>query len=583
MEDQKVENLLNLALEATPRERQKSLSLNVGYDSLDDTWDVIVKYTGDLSALEEEAVRIVPLIGQYAVVTLREDRLEDLAGSPLIEYVEKPKRLFFQVDGGRAASCIDGVQNAAFGLFGQGVLVAVIDSGIDYTHPDFCTQDGRTRILALWDQSLEAQEGERPPQGYHIGVEYTGEAIDRALEAGGEEQARLVRSRDLSGHGTAVAGIAAGNGRASGGRYRGVASESPLLVVKLGNPRQGSEGFPRTTELMQGVDYVVKKAVELKMPVAVNLSFGNTYGSHDGTSLLETYLDNVAGVWKNVLCVGTGNEANRAGHTEGFLKEGELREVEFAVSSYETALNIQIWKSYADDFDIAVRHPSGETVGPLQQVLGPQRFRLRGTEILVYYGEPSPYSRAQEIYLEFLPDRDYLDDGIWAVQLFPRRLVTGNYDMWMPSAQVLNEGTGFVLPVEETTLTIPSSARKVLSVGAYDARRDVYAGFSGRGYTREMRAVKPDLAAPGVNMIAPASGGGYRQVTGTSFAVPFVTGASALLMQYGIVQGSDPYLYGEKVKASLIRGARPVAGEQEYPNRRVGYGALCVRDSLGIL
>ena len=484
MEDQKVENLLNLALEATPRERQKSLSLNVGYDSLDDTWDVIVKYTGDLSALEGEAVRIVPLIGQYAVVTLREDRLEDLAGSPLIEYVEKPKRLFFQVDGGRAASCIDGVQNAAFGLFGQGVLVAVIDSGIDYTHPDFCTQDGRTRILALWDQSLEAQEGEHPPQGYHIGVEYTGEAIDRALEAGGEERARLVRSRDLSGHGTAVAGIAAGNGRASGGRYRGVASESPLLVVKLGNPRQGSEGFPRTTELMQGVDYVVKKAVELKMPVAVNLSFGNTYGSHDGTSLLETYLDNVAGVWKNVLCVGTGNEANRAGHTEGFLKEGELREVEFAVSSYETALNIQIWKSYADDFDIAVRHPSGETVGPLQQVLGPQRFRLRGTEILVYYGEPSPYSRAQEIYLEFLPDRDYLDDGIWAVQLFPRRLVTGNYDMWMPSAQVLNEGTGFVLPVEETTLTIPSSARKVLSVGAYDARRDVYAGFSGRGYTR---------------------------------------------------------------------------------------------------
>ena len=282
MDDQKVENLLNLALDATPLEREKSLSLNVGYDREDNTWDVIVKYTGDLSELEDETVRIVPLMGQYAVVTVREDRLADLARSPLITYIEKPKRLFFAVETGRTASCMAGVQNAAYDLFGQDILVAVIDSGIDYTHPDFCTENNETRIVSLWDQSLTPQEGERPPAGYLIGVEYSMDEINRALAAPDyHEQVPIVRSRDLSGHGTSVAGIAAGNGRASDGRYRGVASRSPIIVVKLGNPRKGSEGFPRTTELMQGIDYVIRKAIELQMPVAVNLSFGNTYGSHE--------------------------------------------------------------------------------------------------------------------------------------------------------------------------------------------------------------------------------------------------------------------------------------------------------------
>ena len=152
--------------------------------------------------------------------------------------------------------------------------------------------------------------------------------------------------------------------------------------------------------------------------------------------------------------------------------------------------------------------------------------------------------------------------------------------MWLPSDNVLNRGTGFLFPTDATTLTIPSSASRAISVGAYDARTFAYADFSGRGFTRLTNMVKPDLVAPGVEVMTTTVGGGYAAFTGTSFATPFVTGSAALLMEWGIVRGNDPYLYGEKVKAYLRRGAKKVPGFDEYPNGEVGYGALCTAQSI---
>lgn len=280
MANQKIENLLNLALDATEEEREKSLELDVGYNPIDREWDLIIKYSGNLEGVRSIAQQVVELQNEYAVITIRESQIEALAQMPEVEYIEKPKRLFFEVANGRRVSCIDAVQDIRFSLFGQGTLVAVIDSGIDYANADFRNADGSTRIRALWDQSLAPGEGRRPPEGYSLGAEYTAEQINEALgQSSIQAQRQIVPSTDTSGHGTAVAGVAAGNGRNSGGQYAGVASRSELLVVKLGNPRQ--DGFPRTTELMQGLDYVIKKALELRMPVAVNLSFGNTYGPHE--------------------------------------------------------------------------------------------------------------------------------------------------------------------------------------------------------------------------------------------------------------------------------------------------------------
>ena len=302
MTSQKLENLLNLALDSTEDEREKSLNLNVGYDPIDREWDLIIKYSGSLDQVRMIASRVTELQNEYAIIRIAESRINILSEIPEVEYVEKPKRLFFQAAEGRRVSCINAVQDTRLSLYGQGILVAIIDSGIDYANMDFRNADGSTRIRYLWDQSLNPADGERAPEGYGIGVEYTKEQIDEALNAQTvSEQRRLVRSQDISGHGTAVAGVAAGNGSNSGGRYAGVATQSELIVVKLGNPMQ--EGFPRTTELMMGIDYVIRKALELRMPVAVNISFGNTYGGHDGTTLLERYIDDISNIWKSVFCI----------------------------------------------------------------------------------------------------------------------------------------------------------------------------------------------------------------------------------------------------------------------------------------
>ncbi len=563
MASEKFENLLNLALDATEREREKSLNLGVGYEPEEERWELIVKYSGDIMRLSREnpEIRVEELSNEYAILNVPESAMDQVANAVEVEYVEKPKRMYFAVREGKQAACITPLQGAQYNLTGRGVIVAILDSGIDYSHPDFRNADGSTRILALYDESLDR--------------EFTAEKINQALKAANEqERFRIVPSRDTSGHGTHVAGIAAGNGRASGGVDKGVAYESSLLVVKLGTAEPN--GFPKTTQLMRGLDYVVNKSLELQMPMAVNISFGNNYGSHSGTALLETYINDMSNYWKTVIAVGTGNEGAARGHTSGILQEGEEQEIELGVGNYETAISLQIWKSYVDQYDILLVHPSGKSIGPIRQIQGPQRFVLEQTEILLYYGEPSPYNLYQEMYIDFLPVQSYIDAGVWRIVLVPERIIRGNYDLWLPGQSVLNQGTGFLYPVEETTLTIPSTAEKVISVAAYDSRYNQLAEFSGRGYTRQTNQVKPDLAAPGVAIRSTAPGGSYAVRSGTSMATPFVTGSAALLMQWGIVEGNDPYLYGEKVKAYLLRGARHLPILQQYPNPQIGADGIIV-------
>ena len=576
---QKLENLLNLALDADQGERERSEELDVGYDKEENVWELIVKYSGTLEAVRQTARSVTELLNGYAVIVIEEERIGQLAQLPEVEFIEKPKKLYFQTDVGRQVSCIDIVQDMPLSLRGKGTLIGIVDSGIDYENAEFRNEDGTTRIVSLWDQSVNG----RPPAGYLAGTEYTREQIDAALATEDKEVRRqMVKTSDVSGHGTAVAGIAAGNGRGSEGRrFRGAAPEAELIIVKMGAPREG--GFPRTTELMRGVDYIVRKAVELRRPVAINISFGNTYGSHDGTSLVERFLNDIADMWKNVICIGSGNEGASAGHVSGKVRRQISETVELAVQQREPALSIQIWKSYVDEMGVSVISPSGRQAGPFYEFLGAQRYILGDTELLIYYGEPKPYSVKQEIYLSLLPGKQYIERGVWKIDLTPGRIVDGEYQMWLPTQTSLNMGTAFLQPNSMSTLTMPSTASLAVTVAAYDARTFSYADFSGRGpagmYEGE-NVLKPDIAAPGVRVTAPVPGGGYQSFSGTSFAAPFVTGSAALLMEWGIVRGNDPYLYGEKVKAYLRKGAKQLAGYERWPNALLGYGALCVRDSL---
>lgn len=585
MGNAKIENLFNLALDASPDEREKSEMLGVGYSPDGQLWEVIIRYTGDgleqvrsllaAGGRQDLIPRITELSNSYAVLFLPEAFVDAAAHLERIIYIEKPKRIFFAMDMAKRVSCITGLQTGDAtaggtaergGLTGAGCLVAVIDSGIDYAHPDFRNADGTTRIAALWDQTLGAD-----------GTLFTPEDINAALISGGAAAQKLVPSRDTSGHGTHVAGIAAGNGRASAGKYRGIAYEAELLIVKLGTPGQNS--FPKTTELMRAVDFCVRTAERMGRPAAINLSFGNNYGSHSGTSLIETFLNDMAAHFQCSIAAGTGNEGAGTSHYADRIQNGQTQEVELAVSGFERRLNVQLWKRYQDALRIEILLPDGRTTG---QILGTGTLRaaFEEIELLIFYGEPVPYSIYQEIYIDFIPRGRYIPSGIWKIRLAAEQIADGTYDLWLPSGGVLNEGTGFVRPSEMRTLTIPSTAEKVISVAAYDSNTDGTASFSGRGYTAWTGQVKPDIAAPGVDIIAASPGGGYMAGSGTSMAAPFVTGSAALLMQWGIVQGRDPFLYGEKLKAYLLRGARRIAALREYPNPQLGWGVLCLKDSL---
>ncbi|WP_276949991.1 S8 family peptidase [Acetatifactor muris] len=654
--NQKLEDLLQLALQTPEEVREKTEELNTGFDENTRTWELIVKYHGSLDALKALNIGVEYLIAGYAVLTVPEQLVERVAELEEVEYVEKPKRFFYGVETPTANSCIAQVTLRDPYLTGEGVLVAILDSGIDWRMQEFRNSDGSTRIRYLWDQTLRAEgisETEdrtepgtadsfagRPPEGLRLGVEFDSDQINQALSAAtAGQQFELLPSVDTSGHGTAVAGIAAGNSSA----YQGVAPEAELLIVKLGLPDVSS--FPRTTEIMRGVTYAVRKAIELKMPVVINLSFGNTYGAHDGSSLLERFLDNSAEIGRTVICVGSGNEGNSGGHLAGNLLEGQENggaagrtgtgggggamgsgsipgagfgggsgsafgssgaavpsrmgnavarpaSVELAVAEYERSLNVQLWKNYCDDYRIYLRSPGGREAQLPEMINGGKYvLRLEQTEIMVYFGEPAPYAVPEEIYFEMLPlERNYINSGVWTIRLEPVRVVTGRYYFYLPSAAVRGTGTGFYRSTPEVTLTIPSTAAKVISVGAYDSTYESYADFSGRGYADANRTIgivaaglaKPDLAAPGVGILAPDIYGGYNPFTGTSFATPIVAGSAALLMEWGIVRGNDPFLYGEKVKAYLRAGARALRGEDAYPNSRVGWGGLCVASSLPV-
>lgn len=416
----------------------------------------------------------------------------------------------------------------------------------------------------------------------HIGIDY-GESND-----GSKINRRVLRGRDIvpefdtTGHGTAVLGIMAGNGRASDGRNRGMAPEAGIVAVKLGNT--DGRGFPRTTQLMLAVDYVVRYAVSVRKPIAINISFGNNYGAHNGGSILERYLDTVANMYQIAIVAGVGNEGVTARHASGRLENNRLAEIEIIAGEYLRTFNLQIWKNYQDDFDVFIETPFGRTVGPVTDLSEVASFASSGNVITAYYGMPTPYNPRQEVYVSFSAQNEYITPGIWKIYLQSRRLVSGEYDMWLPVAGSTSAEVSFARPDIFNTLTIPSTARSVISAAAYDSRNDSYAPFSGRGRDYESDTApgyaKPDIAAPGVAINSTRAGGGYGEFSGTSFAAPFVTGAAALLMQYGIVDDNDPYLYGEKLRASLIRGARPLPVQESFPSPLLGWGALCVADSV---
>lgn len=562
-QDEKFENQLNLALDLSEEEREKSEDLDAGYDKETNQWEVIFRYSGTLDTIKRSETTVIePLSMGYAIAYIKENELDTFSRNEQVIFIEKPKNLLLNRQPSIAASCMLSVKNPPLSLTGRGVFVAVIDTGIDIFHPDFIDDDGNTKIYELWDQTVSGT----PPSPFVNGNVYTRKEINAVLHS--ENGRRMFESRDNSGHGTHVASICAGR--------NGVAPEAELIVVKLGDTRE--RGFPRTTQMMTALQYVISTASKLTKPVAINISYGHNYGDHRGNSLLETFVSQIAGQWKCSICIGTGNEGNSGRHKQGKIA-AKTENILFNIAPFEQNLNLQIWKDFVDTFQMVLISPSG-TRHEITDQQGKSQYMYGNTMVFVYNGYPTPYNVRQEIYFSFIPmEGEYIESGQWELQISPVDIRNGEYQMWLPVSAGSNQETRFLEPDKVFTLTIPSTARNVISVGAYDVRYQTYADFSGRG-DQKFCVNKPDLVAPGVGILAAAVGGGESVLSGTSMATPFVAGSAALLMEWGIIRGNDPYLYGERMKAYFHRGARQMNGFRDYPNDEIGYGRLCAAESL---
>ena len=536
--------------------------------------EIIVKYNGDIFSVANAFNSFAEILSpNYAILFIDSSQINQLYSFPEIEDIELPKKLYLGTSFNLTSSCIRTVQNPySYNLNGNGTIIGIVDSGIDYTHIDFRNADGSTRILYLWDQTVEGS----PPANFNEGTEYTQFQINSALQS--DNPFSVVPSNDFNGHGTAVAGIAAGNGNSSDGENIGVAFQADLIIVKVG--QKGNDFFAQTTEIMRAVKYIISKSRELQKPVAINMSFGMNNGSHKGSSLFEEYLSEISAEWKNVLVVPTGNEGGAAHHFNGSLKSNQVKEIEFFTASGITNFYLSLWKNFADSFAVELIFPNGISSGVVNLENRLKTVRVDNMTLTVIYGQPTRYSAEQEIYFNISANENYIRSGLWKLRIIPSTIVDGEINIWLPTVEEVTAKTYFSNPSVYNTMTLPSTANKVIRVSGYNDRIGNIAEFSGNGIPDT--SLIPDIAAPAVNIVSARSGGGYDYFTGTSFAAPFVTGSAALMMQWGIVNGNSPFLYGERIKAFLRLGARRSDGVV-YPNQTFGYGTLCLSNSVSYM
>lgn len=379
-------------------------------------------------------------------------------------------------------------------------------------------------------------------------------------------------SDGTGGHGTAVASVAAGDGTDSRGNViRGSAYQAELIVVALKRTGDGNTGYTRTIDIMEGIDYALRKAIELQKPIVINLSYGTNEGAHDGNTLFENYITDINGIWKNMIVVAAGNEGESRHHVRTVVNSAENSRTEFAIGENERNMRLFIWKYFQDEFEIFLNTPSGKRINISESVsINSERENIDSVMVM-----PTPYNGKQLIEVQFSAGKNlnYVLSGIWSIEFeISGKIKCGVVDMWLPTIEAIGLSTGFLRPSPDTTVTIPATAEKVLSVGAYNRTAESVAAFSGRGFTADGR-LAPLVVADGVDVLAAGYGGGYVRKTGTSFAAPLVSGYAACIMEWGIVKKNDENMYGEKLIAYITKYSEEVNGE-ELPGKRQGWGRI---------
>lgn len=487
---------------------------------------------------------------------------------------------------------------------GQGVLIGFLDTGIDYLREDFKASGGRTRIAAVWDQTIQSvnyeedtgeaagteQYDREQVQGMvQYGTVYTREDINAALaaEREGQNPYDIVPSRDENGHGTFLAGVAAASETAD---YIGAAPEAEILMVKLKPAKKYLRDFyllPEQveayseTDMMMGVRFLQQYAIREKKPLVICVGLGTASGSRTGALPFADLLNTLARQVNTVVVTCTGNEANNRTHTSGLaVSDTEPSEIEITVGADERGFVMEIWAESLDILSVAITSPSGERISRIPARIdtgGVYNFLLERSQVAVNYRVVESASGYEVIFMRFINPAQ----GIWKIHVYSLTNIVGRYNAWLPLKQFLSGDTYFLNSNPSTTLTEPGAAERVISVGAYNHITDASYVASGRGYTAT-GLVKPDFVAPGVDVYGVRAGGGYTTRTGTSVAAAHAAGAAALLLTWGVTDGNLPYMGTNEVKSVLIRGAKR-ENNTMYPNNIYGYGKMDVIEAFNKL
>ena len=548
----------------------------------EDTADFISTYSAlpeQLSAMT--GIECIDFVSrQFAVLHIPMNDLESPMNFSYYTYSAIPKLYsLLDTDSMEASGILPASRIPAFGNQGQGVLIGFVDTGIDYQNPLFRKEDGSSRILGIWDQTLETGAPD-PVNGFQAlyGTQYSKEEIDQALAA--PDPLALVPSADENGHGTFLASVAAG-GEDPDQDFTGAAPKASIAMVKLKPAkeylrdfyliREGADAY-QENDIMMGVAYLLHLARRFSMPLVICLGLGTNQGSHVGKSPLGLYLDDINIYAGTAVITAAGNETGYGHHYRAVTRPEEtLQTVELNVGEKDSGFSMEFWAQDVDIYRVGFISPTGEVVDPLPSSTEEEnviRFLVEQTEITVYSSIVNTATGSQMIFIRF---KDPMP-GIWNLTVSSALNVTGAFHIWLPSRGFISDTTYFLRPDPDTLVTGPGNSQYALTVSAYDHTTGGIYIHSSRGFSRSGQ-IKPELAAPGVNITGAGLRSGFVQRSGTSAAAAHAAGAAAILLHWGILERNDPFMNTSAIKTYLIRGAKRNPA-LTYPNREFGYGTL---------